>query len=447
MKSFYINIKIFFFLFWSINSIAQLEWNSNKNKIKIPFELTHNLIIVDVVVNEVDLKMILDTGSENNLLFSFPENDSIDFYNPKIIKVRGLGYGETLEAIVSTKNKFSIKNESIVDKNFDILLITDQNIGLINKLGIPINGILGSSFFKNYLVEIDYVKHKLILYQEKNRKLNRRKQKCDSISIKLMQQKPYVDFEITNNNINTEVNLLFDTGLGDGLWLFEDSQNQIIPSDTFFIDILGKGLGGDIFGKKSRVQDLQINKFKLSDALVSFPDSISVKSLDLIKGRNGSLGGEIIKRFNWFLDYENQVFYFKKNRFFKDPFNYNMSGIEVQHSGVELVKESARRTEKSVYNEVDAMQYIYDNSDLKSIHKYSFKPVYIIYAIRENSPADRAGVKINDKIIKINGKKSYNYSIQKITDLFQSEEGKKIKLEVERNGEQLEFEFYLEKIL
>lgn len=438
------NIKIIFLLLWSINSIAQLEWNSKKEKIKIPFELTHNLIIVDVVINKVDLKMILDTGSESNLLFSFPENDSIEFYNPRIINIKGLGYGETLEAIVSTKNTFSLKNESVIDENFDILLITNHDIGLINKLGIPINGILGSSFFKDYLVEINYAKKKLFLHKKENKRLSRKIKKLNSTKINIIRDKPYVNFNINNNNSEAEAKLLFDTGLGDGLWLFENDEAQIKCSNKYFNDFLGKGLGGDIMGKKSRVQKLKINKFELLDALVSFPDSVSVKSLDLIKGRNGSLGGEIIKRFNWVLDYKNETFYFTKNSLFNERFNYNMSGIEVQHSGVEIVSE--KFINKNNQSDVNNTIYL-DDANLSYSFRYFFKPSFVIKKIRLNSPADKAGLKTGDKLIKINGKKSHNYSIQKITDLFQSEEGKKIKIEVEREGEILEFEFYLEKIL
>lgn len=440
-----LHIKVIFFFFCFTSSFSQMLWNSNSNKITIPFELTHNLIIIDVEINKVDLKMVLDTGSERNLLFSFPENDSIEFFNPKIIKVKGLGYGEALDAIISSNNLFSIKKGSLVDDNFEILLITNQNIGLINKLGIPINGILGSSFFKDYLVEIKYSKKKVILHKIKNKRLQRKTSKCDSINIELIQNKPYVNMEIKNNNEINSVNLLFDSGLGDGLWLFEN--NTIKCSNNFFNDVLGKGLGGDIIGKKSRVENLMIDNYSLKNALVSFPDSLSVKSLDLIKDRNGSLGGEIIKRFNWYLDYKNRIFYFDKNGFFNEPFNYNMSGIEVQHDGVEWIKEITRTTENATNSSIDALEYVYDNSDLKNIQKFSLKSVYNIYSVRKNSPAFRAGVKEGDKIVSINNKKAYNYTIQKITDLFQSEEGKKIKLEVERDGEILEFEFYLEKIL
>lgn len=66
---------------------------------------------------------------------------------------------------------------------------------------------------------------------------------------------------------------------------------------------------------------------------------------------------------------------------------------------------------------------------------------------RKDSPADKAGLKEGDLIVSINNRKAYNYTIQKITDLFQSEEGKKITIEVERDGKILKFKFQLEKIL
>ena len=61
--------KIFFFrilILYSTLSFAQdsIVWNSKKDKIKIPFELSHNLMIVDVVFNGVKLKMIADKGSD-----------------------------------------------------------------------------------------------------------------------------------------------------------------------------------------------------------------------------------------------------------------------------------------------------------------------------------------------------------------------------------------------
>ena len=154
-------LNLLFFIVISINVFSQSKWNSKKDKIVIPFELTHNLIIVDVEINDVKLNMLLDTGSDKSILFSFPENDSIFFYNTRKIKINGLGNGESLEALISNDNIFKV-NE-YVDKNFQILLITDQNINLVNKLGVPINGIIGSTFFKDFFVEINYQKKKINL--------------------------------------------------------------------------------------------------------------------------------------------------------------------------------------------------------------------------------------------------------------------------------------------
>ena len=75
----------------SLQAQSNFNWTSDKNKIKIPFELTHNLIIVDVNFNGIPLKMIADTGSDMNILFSFPEKDSLVLSNTEKIQIKGVG--------------------------------------------------------------------------------------------------------------------------------------------------------------------------------------------------------------------------------------------------------------------------------------------------------------------------------------------------------------------
>jgi C-terminal processing protease CtpA/Prc len=84
---------------------------------------------------------------------------------------------------------------------------------------------------------------------------------------------------------------------------------------------------------------------------------------------------------------------------------------------------------------------------LKFNFKYILKPAFNVSFIRVDSPAYNVGIKKGDKIISINNRKAHNYTIQKITDLFQSEDGKKIKIEVERDGKIIEVIFYLKKII
>lgn len=420
---------------------SQFEWNTKKETIVIPFELIHNMIIVDVKFNDTSLKMILDTGASKNLIFSIPENDSLVINEVDKIKVAGIGTDYAIDGYVSKNNKAEIKEYNT--RKFEAIFVTDHNISIVTKLGIPINGILGNTFFKKHLVEIDYEKNKIILYKEKNKKLIKIAKKYNFLNTQIIANKPYIFLQTKLENKDYKLKLLFDTGLGDGLWVFENDSIQC--NNNFFIGVLGTGFSGDIEGKKSRVSAVVLENYILKDALIVYPEKIFLDQTKIFKDTNGSLGGEIIKRFNWVFDYDNKKFYFKKNSFYNLPFEYNMAGIEIEHAGLEWIKSenilSNSKKDKTSQN------LIVDNSNVKFNYKYELKPVFEIYAVRENSPAAKAGIKVGDKIIKINNKKAYKLTVESITNLFHSKDKKQIKITIERNGKESTFEFLLEKIL
>jgi hypothetical protein len=422
---------------------SQNNWTTKKDKIKIPFELTHNLIILDVDFNGTPLKMILDTGASNNMIFSVSENDSIIMNDANKITISGAGNTEDIEGYLSRKNRLKIRD--YIANDFEVVFATNQDISIVNKLGITINGILGSSFFKDNLIEIDYQSRKIIIYKDKQAKLKKIANKYTKLQVEINKNRPYVSLEAKIEDSNHKLKLLFDTGLGDGLWLFEN--DSIKCNSNFFIDILGRGLSGDVEGKKSRVKEVTFPNSSLKKVLVSYPDKKFFDQFKILKNRNGSLGGDIIKRFNWFFDYENQTFYYKKNTFFDLPFEYNMSGIEVQHAGSQWVKDEVSDNSSGIPIKVNEFNFENPNANTKFNYKYELKPIFEIYAVRVNSSAAKAGLKVGDIILKINNKSSNRLNIQSITNLFQSEDGKLINITIERNGKKLDFEFSLEKIL
>ena len=437
--------KIFFFnilILYATISFAQdaVNWNTKRDKIKIPFELSHNLIIVDVLFNGVKLKMIADTGASKSIVFSLPENDSMVLNEADLISISGAGISEKVEGYLSKKNRIQIEN--YLDNDFEAIFVFDRDISLVNKLGIPINGILGSSFFKNHLIEIDYQRKKMILYNSNQLKINKNKNNYTESKIEIVKDRPYIFMKTKLETNNLDLKLLFDTGLGDGLWLFEN--DNIKCNSNFFLDYLGKGLSGDIYGKKSRVEEVSLEIDVLKNVLVSYPDLNFFDKNMIVQNRNGSLGGEVIKRFNWILDYKNQKVYFKKNNLYDLPFNYNMSGIEVQHSGFHFVKE---KIENAFSTNVINLGKNSDIDDYSSHFTYELKPNFEIYSIRKNSPGEKAGLLVGDKILKINNRYSNKLSIQSIVDLFQSTQGKHITIIVDRNGEILTFKFNLENVL
>ena len=172
-------------------SFAQnsVSWNSKSDKIKIPFELSHNLIIVDVVFNGVKLKMIADTGASKSIIFSLPENDAMVLNEADLISISGAGISEKVEGYLSRKNRIQIENYLNID--FEAIFVFESNLSLFNKLGIPINGILGSSFFKNHLVEINYERKKIILYNPKKRNTKKNNGYTES-KIEIVKDRPYI---------------------------------------------------------------------------------------------------------------------------------------------------------------------------------------------------------------------------------------------------------------
>ena len=121
-----------------------------------------------------------------------------------------------------------------------------------------------------------------------------------------------------------------------------------------------------------------------------------------------------------------------------------MSGIEVQHSGFQVVKEkveNAFSTNVISFDKNDSQQSYSD------FFKYELKPNFEIYSIRKDSPAEKAGLQVGDIILKINNFQSHNLTIQRILDVFHSKEGKQISIKVNRKGEVKTFKFNLEKIL
>ena len=87
-------MKLFILLFFSIGIQAQNNWITNKSKVIIPFELSNNLILIDMIINDTKFKMIVDSGSEKNLLFSFPEDEDFEVANLRKIKILGINYDE-----------------------------------------------------------------------------------------------------------------------------------------------------------------------------------------------------------------------------------------------------------------------------------------------------------------------------------------------------------------
>ncbi len=434
-------IIICFIALISFGVMAQGSFKFDKDiSQKIRFERISNLIIFPVEINGVMLSFALDTGVSKPILFNLTEKDALSLRNAETFYLHGLGADGKIEALRSKHNTFRIGNAVI--ENQDLYVVFDRDISFTPRLGVLVHGIIGYDIFKDYVVEVNYSSKYIRLYRPSTFK-SKLSKRWAKVPLTIHKKKPYIDTEVTIKDETKRVKLLIDTGSSDALWLFEDLKNGLVPNkDLVFEDFLGMGLSGSVYGKRSKVTYFELSNFKLNDVNVAFPDSLSIDITRVYRERNGSLGGDILKRFNLFFDYKNKELHLKKNSLYNKPFTYNNSGIVLEHHGVMFVKERIKLPSTGNYNKKNSHNAV--QIDFSLDYRMSLKPAYKIVEIRMSSNAYKVGLRVGDILIAINSKPAYNYELSEINDIFHGETGKTIRLRIERNGIDMPFKFKLD---
>lgn len=435
-------LLLFFCFSATIGAQTGFFLQKNKKKDKISFKLVNNLPIVEIEINGTPLSFIVDTGVKSTILFSLEEADSLQLRNTTPVMLQGLGVGGAVEALRSLNNKVKVGNA--VDNDHALYIIFDSTLNFSPRMGVPVHGILGNEFFKNFIVKINYANEVITIYNPKKHTL-RPCTKCEELPITFVGGKPYISLFVASEDVKKEVTLLVDSGSSDVMWLF-DSDDFIRESPkNYFKDFLGLGLSGSIFGKRTRIPVLAVGSYVLNEVNTSFPEEAAIVKARYFEERDGSVGGGFLSRFTVTFDYNNSLVRLKKNRKFKEPFNYNMSGLTLEHQGVELVKEERQasvNTDRLRQNESMSVNSI---SVTTEVH-FSLVPKYVVAEVREGSPADLAGVQKGDEVISINGRPCYQYKLYKLIEMFSTDEGKRISLEVRRGGYINKFRFNLKKV-
>ena len=409
---------------------------------KINFELISNLIVIPLEINGAELTFVLDSGVSKPILFNLSDQDSLQINNVSEVTIRGLGDGEPMKALSSTGNRFSLGKA----KNFnqDLYVVLDKEINFSTSLGIPVHGILGYELFRDFVVEINYGAQHLKLH---NKELynDLPKKRSQTLPLSVEKRKAYVEGTVLmKDSENVPVKLLVDTGSGDALWLFHAPEKGIEIPEKNYEDYLGRGLSGDIFGKRTKVNGVRIGTFELKDAKAAFPYQESFGFIESLGDRNGSVGGEILKRFNIIFDYSRGKVTLTKNGSFRDPFHYNLAGIDLQHNGLRYIAESIANSSGVVRDDGSAfgnVQILLENKT-----RLSLVPEIVVSGIRAGSPAAEAGLQEGDVILAVNGKSIHRYKLQEILKMLNEKEGKRIKVLIERYNQDMLFTFVLKKV-
>ncbi|TCC95101.1 peptide-binding protein [Pedobacter hiemivivus] len=372
----------------------QFYFKGDRNKDAMPFLQVKNLIIIPLYLNNKGpYNFILDTGVGPLIITDPSLIDSIGIKVSRTIKISGLGSGNEIEAYISNDVSAQL-GKSYID-NIPTAILKRDIFGLSNYLGTKVYGLLGYYFFKSFVVELRY-STKRLLFKHPN---SGGKIKGERIPIEISSYKPYTNITIENPEYGkAEIKMLIDNGASHAISLERLNEKPFpVPAASIKAN-LGVGMSGPIDGNIGRVSALKIGSFAMKNVLASYPKYDDVAAKVLLKDRNGNLGADILSRFNVIFDYADNSMYLRKNSQFKRPFEHDMSGIEL---------------------------YLEDGQIRR----------YFISRIEPGSPAENAGVLVDDEIITIHFTPAASFKLDDINNLFKSVEGKTIILSIRRNDE------------
>ncbi len=434
------SVFITFFLFVCTPNYGQVSFGLPKNVKRecISFKMINNLMVIPVAINGVMGNFILDTGVTTTILFKSHSQAIKSYEDVKEVSLSGFGMLEPIPAIISYNNH--VKCKRIEGRGHKVLLLLDEKINFSAKLGMTINGIIGHDFFKNAVVKIDYFFKNITVYSADNFK-KKTGSSYTTLPLEFYKFKPYINgkLQIDEHSNEIPIKLLIDSGGSEAFWLFDQPDKGIIKPENSFKDFLGDGITGAIYGDKARIHKIQFGNYAFEQPVISILPKETTQLARRFSERNGSVGAAFLRRFTVWINYKGQEITFKKNNHYKDPFTYNMSGMEIVYNGDILVAQSQSET-YNVGQETNKIEF-------NSSYKFVLKPSYQISHIRPGSPSDLCGLKEGDNVVKINNKASHQMSIDHISSMFREKRGKKVEIVVDRNGETLEFQFKLLDIL
>ncbi len=383
-----------FFLLLSEAAAQRFEFPGKRKKEVVTFKMVKNLMIIKLTVNgKGPFNFVLDTGVGLFLISDPKLIDSVSIKNLRSINITGFGDGDPLSAFVTPT--IDVGFGSTNARGLSAAILKKDIFELSNYVGMPIHGLIGYEFFNSFIVKINFTLNTLTIYRPEATYIPR---KGYRIPLMIEDRKPYLISNIQlDSGEKIAAKLILDTGAGHPVSL---ETNGGVPFEVPKINIpgnLGIGLTGPISGYISRIKSLSLGKFTLTNVIAAFPDYDDVGSKVYSVSRNGNMGITVLKRFNVILDYSESALYLKPGALLHEPFEHDMSGMELISAG-----ENYERV--------------------------------VVSRVEPGSSADEAGIRKNDEIIAINFKPVAEMSSAELDNLFRSKSDRSFILEVLPSG-------------
>jgi hypothetical protein len=362
--------------------------------VTIPFDLVNRHMILKVSVNNSrPLSFVLDTGDQYAII-DLELAKKLGLKLGAGVRVGGAGSAMQSGAFVKDAS-FAISQLPGFSQAVSMALPIRV---LAPRLGQDFDGIIGSDFIEQFVVEVDYLNSELKLH---NKKTFSYTGSGEIVPIQLRHGHPIIDATVLPSG-NSAIKGKFILDLGAGLALafyspFVNSHQLLQGNIKTIRSLSGAGAGGETVGEIGRIAEISIGRFKINQPITLFSQDKAGAFAD--PTLSGNIGARIASKFRLFLDYGRYRIIFEPNRNFAQPFDQAQSG----------------------------MSLIAEGSDYRSFR---------VRSLLENSPASEAGLQQDDIIESINGQSAKEFTLSHLNEMFEKPE--RYRLTVRRKEATLE---------
>src|SRR5579863_7997831 len=368
---------------------GQVQKNSNPLSrliTQIPFTtFTGGVVVVKAqLVGYPDtLNFIMDTGSGGISL------DSITCVRLNITPVLTdkliMGIGGIRQLRYVNNRSLKLGTMQVDSLNFHV---SDYDI-LSSVYGDRIDGIIGYSFLSRYIVKIDYDSSQMYVYTKGTIKYPGGGYALRPNIVSLP-----VESAMIRDSREMTPRFYFDTGAGLCLLLNSDfnRDSSLLYPDKKPLPTQAQGMGGKANMQVTILKEFKLGPYRFRNVPTHiFDDEYNVTSYPYLAGL---IGNDVLRRFNIILNYDKKLFYITPNSHYRDPFDYSYTGL-----GLYWIEGEIR-----------------------------------VGDVMKDSPAEKAGLKVDDVVIGVNDNLSQNLQLYK--SMLQNT-GDKVKLLVNRRPEGL----------
>ena len=318
-------------------------------------------IYIPSYVDSISGNFVFDTGADGLYLDStfFANNPFRKF---KFVKkmLPGAGAGNPQKVIVITDTvSFKFENYSNNLSFIPVFLLKPI-------LGDFADGLFGKKYFSEQILEINYL-HEYIRFHNSIDAVDI--SEYTKISMKKEDNRLLLPTTIQiNDTVSIHDYLLLDIGAGGSISITSATANKYNLSATIAQKVPYYTKYGGVSGHSSsfnfRASFVEIGGYKLDEVVMDYSEDKS----GAISSRNyaGLLGNNILERFYIIIDFVNNDLYLKPNSDYSNPFSFSKLGFK----------------------------YVDRNVTMNA---------WIVTGFYKDSNAELAGLKIDDKIISVNG--------------------------------------------